>query len=78
MQTHDKLKWVYATFGLWLIVSPFLLFDGQTSLMNARIGETGGLMLSGLVALWLACLHQHGQHMLQTPWPHCPWVGLKD
>lgn len=56
MQTHIEFRWIYASLGLWLIVSPFLLFGGQASLMNARVVETGLMMLSGLAALWVACL----------------------
>lgn len=66
MQTLDRFRLVYASLGLWLIVSPFLLLGGQASLMNARIGETGVLMLSGLVALWVACLNHPRQDLTQA------------
>jgi hypothetical protein len=66
MQMHNKFRWIYASLGLWLIVSPFLLLGGQASLTNTRIGETGILMLSGLVALWVACLNRLRQDLIQA------------
>tara|TARA_R110002094_G_scaffold55731_3_gene66669 strand:- start:37 stop:426 length:390 start_codon:yes stop_codon:yes gene_type:complete len=63
---HDRFRWVYASLGLWLIVSPFLLIGGEKSLMNARIGETAVLMLSGLVALWVGCLNHPRQDLMQA------------
>ncbi|AXI55470.1 hypothetical protein SuNHUV7_27190 (plasmid) [Pseudoseohaeicola sp. NH-UV-7] len=66
MHTHDKFRWVFASLGLWLIVSPFLLLGGEKSLMNARIGETAVLMLGGLVALWMACLNHPRQDLMQA------------
>ena len=66
MHKHDKFRWVYASLGLWLIVSPFLLLGGQASLMTARIGETGVLMLGGLAALWVACLNYSRQDLMQA------------
>lgn len=66
MHKHDKFRWVYASLGLWLIVSPFLLLGGQASLMNARIGETAVLMLGGLAALWVACLNHPRQDLMQA------------
>ncbi|MEH6648158.1 hypothetical protein [Sulfitobacter sp.] len=66
MQMHDKFRWLYASLGLWLIVSPFLLLGGQALLMNARIDETGVLMLSGLMALWVGCLNRPSQDLIQA------------
>jgi len=63
---HDRFRWVYASLGLWLIVSPFLLLGGEKSLMNARIGETAVLMLGGLAALWVACLNHPRQDLMQA------------
>lgn len=65
MQTHFEFRWIYASLGLWLIVSPFLLFGGHASLMNARGVETGFLMLYGLAALCVACLSLPKQRLLQ-------------
>lgn len=66
MQMHFEPRVIYASLGLWLIVSPFLLFGGQASLMNARVVETGFLMLCGLAALWVACLSLPKQRLLQA------------
>ncbi len=66
MNKRDKFGWVYACLGLWLIFSPFLLLGGEKSLVNARIGETAVLMLGGLVALWVACLNQPRQQLMQA------------
>ena len=66
MRKHDKFRWVYASLGLWLIVSPFLLLGGEKSLMNERIIETAVLMLGGLVALWGACLNHPRQDLMQA------------
>ena len=66
MHKHDKFRWVYASLGLWLVVSPFLLLGGQASLMDARIGETAVLMLGGLAALWVACLSHPRQDLMQA------------
>lgn len=66
MQMHDRFGRLYAFVGLWLIISPFLLFGGQASLTNARIGGTGVLMLSGLVALWVARMNHTGQDLIQA------------
>ncbi len=66
MQTQFEFRWIYASLGLWLIVSPFLLFGGHVSLMNARVEETGLLMLSGFAALWVACLSLPKQRLLQA------------
>lgn len=63
---HDRFRWAYASFGLWLIVSPFLLLGGEKSLMNARIGETAVLMLGGLAGLWVACLNHRRQDLMQA------------
>lgn len=66
MHKHDTFRWVYASLGLWPIVSLFLLLGGEKSLMNARIGETGVLMLGGLLALWVACLNHVRQDLMQA------------
>lgn len=66
MHGHDRFRWSYASLGLWSILSPFLILGGQDSLMNARIGETGILMLGGLVALWVACLNHPRQDLMQA------------
>lgn len=66
MQKYFELRLIYASLGLWLIVSPFLLFGGQASLMNARVADTALLMLSGLAALWVACLNLPKERLLQA------------
>jgi len=66
MNKRDKFGWVYASLGLWLIFSPFLLLGGEKSQMNTRIGETSVLMLGGLVALWVACLNLPRQDLRQA------------
>ncbi len=66
MRIQNGMPGVYAPLGLWLLVSPFLLFGGQASLMNTRIVETVVLMLSGLAALWVACLTRPKEHLLRS------------
>lgn len=66
MYKRDKFRWVYASFGLWLMISPFFLLGGEASRMNARIDETGVLMLGGMLALWVACLNHPRQDLKQA------------
>ncbi|MFD2741481.1 hypothetical protein ACFSUD_18065 [Sulfitobacter aestuarii] len=66
MYKHSKFRWVFASSGLWLIVSPFLLLGGEKSLMNAQVAGTGVLMFGGLVALWVACLDHPRQDLMQA------------
>lgn len=66
MSMRDCFRWTYVSVGLWLLVSPFLLFGGHASLMNGRIGETGLLMSSGLAALCVACLARPKQDVVQA------------
>ncbi|SIT17663.1 SPW repeat-containing protein [Roseivivax lentus] len=65
MEMFARVRWIYASLGLWLLVSPFLLLGGQSSLMNARIGETSVLILGGLTALLLACLNKPWHDQVQ-------------
>ncbi len=58
MQNREVFRWSFTASqlhsftasGLWLILSPFMLFGGQSALGNALVGDAGLLILSGF---WL-------------------------
>lgn len=54
MQNRELFRWTFAASGLWLILSPFLLFGGQSALSNAVVGDAGTLMIAGLFSLVIA------------------------
>ncbi len=50
MQNREVFRRSFTASGLWLILSPFMLFGGQSALGNALVGDAGLLILSGF---WL-------------------------
>ena len=54
MQNRELFRWTFAASGFWLILSPFLLFGGQSALSDAVVGDAGTLMIAGLLALVIA------------------------
>jgi ammonia channel protein AmtB len=56
MQNRELFRWAFAASGLWLIIAPFLLLDGTSTLGQGVAGGTGILMVLGLLALIIASL----------------------
>ncbi|CUJ84802.1 hypothetical protein RUE5091_00263 [Ruegeria denitrificans] len=51
MQTSDLFRWLYTTTGLWLILSPFLIFSRFALSQGVVTNEAVTLMVFGLLAL---------------------------
>ena len=51
MQTSDLFRWLYTTTGLWLILSPFMIFSQSALSQSVVSKETGTLVAFGLLAL---------------------------
>lgn len=66
MQNCDVFKWSFAASGLWLILSPFLLFGGQSALSDAAISDAGLLIVLGLLALTIAGYGFNKHYLVQT------------
>jgi len=66
MQNRELFNWTFTASGLWLMLSPFLLFGGQSALSNAVIGDAGLLILSGLLALTVAGYGFDKHYLVQT------------
>lgn len=66
MQNRDAFRWSFAASGLWLILSPFLFFGGQSALSNAVIGDAGLLVVSGLLALTIVGYGFSKHYLVQT------------
>ena len=66
MQTSDLFRWLFAATGLWLILSPFMIFSQSDLSQNAVSKEAGTLMCFGLLALIFACLSYNRHHVLQA------------
>lgn len=54
IQHRAVFRWTFAAAGLWLMLSPFLLFAGQAAVRDLIIGEAGLMIISGLLALVIA------------------------
>lgn len=54
MGNRELFRWTFAASGLWLILTPFLLFGGHAPFPDAVVRDTGVLMLLGLLALIIA------------------------
>jgi uncharacterized membrane protein len=66
MQRSDLSRWLYTTTGLWLILSPFMIFS-QSALSQSEVSkETGILMTFGLLALVVACFSYNRHRAFQT------------
>lgn len=62
------LRQTYVVAGLWLIISPFLLFSQMSLSQNATASEATTLMFFGLLALMMAGLNSR--------WPEIFLTGL--
>ncbi|WP_299412413.1 hypothetical protein [uncultured Sulfitobacter sp.] len=54
MQHLAVFRWTFAASGLWLMLSPFLLFAGEAAKNDLFVGEAGLMMISGFLALVIA------------------------
>ena len=59
------MKLAFAASGLWLILSLILLFGGQSAFGNGVIGDTGILMMTGLLALIVASYSSREHRLVQ-------------
>ena len=50
MQHRAVFRWTFAAAGLWLMLSPFLLFATQAANSDPIIGEASLMIVSGLLA----------------------------
>ncbi|MDO6591741.1 MULTISPECIES: SPW repeat domain-containing protein [Rhodobacterales] len=60
------LRQTYVVAGLWLIISPFLLFSQMSLSQNATASEATILMFFGLLALMMAGLNSRWPDILLT------------
>jgi hypothetical protein len=63
MRNQEFFRWTFTASGLWLILSPFMLLRGKSAPSGAVMGDAGLLILSGLLALTVAC-HGFNKHYL--------------
>lgn len=54
MQNRELFRWVFAASGLWLLVSPYFMYQSETAFSETIVGDAGLLMVSGLIALAIA------------------------
>ncbi len=54
MQTSDLFRWLYTTTGLWLILSPFMIFNQSALSQGVVTNEAVTFMALGLLALVIA------------------------
>lgn len=54
MQTSDLFRWLFTATGLWLILSPFMIFNQSALSQDVVTNEAGTLMAFGLLALVIA------------------------
>lgn len=66
-QHRAVFRWTFAASGLWLMLSPFLLFAGEAANSDLTIGESGLVILSGLLALVIAG-YSFSRHNLMPPY----------
>jgi hypothetical protein len=67
MQHRAVFRWTFAASGLWLMLSPFLLFAGEAAKSDLFVGEAGLLMISGFLALVIAG-YSCSRHNLMPPY----------
>lgn len=66
MQSSHLFRSTLTATGLWLMLSPFLLFSQAPLSQNAVALETGTLMTFGLLALVIASYSYKRQYVLQA------------
>lgn len=54
MQTSDLFRWLFTASGLWLILSPFMIFNQSALSQDVVTNEAVTLMAFGLLALVIA------------------------
>ena len=67
LRHRAMFRWVFAASGLWLMLSPFLLFAGQAVSSDVLFGETGAMIIAGLLALIIAG-YSCSRHNLMSPY----------
>ena len=67
MQHRAVFRWTFAASGLWLMLSPFLLFAGEAANSDLIVGEAGLLIISGFLALVIAA-YSCSRHNLMPPY----------
>lgn len=66
MHTADLFRWLYTATGLWLILSPFMIFSQAALSQNAVTKEAGVLMAFGLTALIISWFSYRKHRVLQA------------
>lgn len=66
MQCPDLSRDLYAATGLWLMLSPFLIFSQSALSHNAVSKEAVTMMAFGLLALVIACFSYKRHRVLQA------------
>ena len=67
MQHRAVFRWTFAASGLWLMLSPFLLFATHAANSDPIIGEASLMIVSGLLALVIAG-YSCSRHNLMPPY----------